>query len=276
MIPNNYVFLLTKLGADCAVHMAEELRDAARAIPTAMILSTVLNATLGWIMIITLCFNIGDLTSAISSPTGFAYIEVFYASTGSKAGATVMGVVVVIMNIFCNMSITTTASRQLFAFARDDGVPFSKWLAYVPKGWDIPLNSVLITYLITALLALINIGNAAAFNSIGSLSICAILGSYVCCIGLVAWRRLTNRPLLPSPFSLGLYGLPINMFSLAFLVLVFFWSFWPPVPVPLLTPSLMNWNIVMFTAVTVWSFVYFIWRGRKVYKGPVAYVRRLE
>ena len=38
------------------------------------------------------------------------------------------------------MTNMATASRQLFAFARDRGVPFHNWFAHVPAGWDIPLN----------------------------------------------------------------------------------------------------------------------------------------
>lgn len=33
-----------------------------------------------------------------------------------------------------------TASRQLFAFARDKGIPFHGWFQKVPQGWDIPFN----------------------------------------------------------------------------------------------------------------------------------------
>lgn len=45
--------------------------------------------------------------------------------------------------------------------------------------------------------------------------------SYSICIGCFVWRRISNKPLLPSRFNLGKWGLPINLFSLAFLAVVF-------------------------------------------------------
>lgn len=82
-------------------------------------------------MLITFCMVLGSLDDAIATPTKQAYLYVFYNVTGSVAGASVMGALVITMAIFCNLSITATSSRQLFAFARDQGVPFSATFAYV-------------------------------------------------------------------------------------------------------------------------------------------------
>ena len=123
--------VLPLLGADAAVHMSEELRDASKTLPQSMIWTTVFNGLLGWIMIITFCFTLGDVTAAIQTPTGYAFIEVFFNATQSYAGTNAMSALVIFMAIFCNLSIVATASRQLFAFARDKGTPFQSWLRYV-------------------------------------------------------------------------------------------------------------------------------------------------
>lgn len=123
--------ILPLLGADAAVHMSEELRDASKILPRSMIWTTVFNGLLGFVMIITFCFCLGDLETAIQTPTGYAFIQVFYGATQSHAGATVMSALIIVMATFCNLSIVATASRQLFAFARDQGVPFAEWLAFV-------------------------------------------------------------------------------------------------------------------------------------------------
>ena len=123
--------MIPLLGADAAVHMSEELRDASRNLPRSMIWTTVINGALGLIMLITFCFTLGNIDAAIDTTTGYAFIEVFYNATGSKAGTTVMSSLIIFMQMFCNLSIVATSSRQLFAFARDQGVPFAKWVAYV-------------------------------------------------------------------------------------------------------------------------------------------------
>lgn len=67
--------LLPLTGADAAVHMAEEVQDASRSIPRAMIWSTVANATMAWIMIITFCFSAAtmDLEELLATPTGYPF-----------------------------------------------------------------------------------------------------------------------------------------------------------------------------------------------------------
>lgn len=74
---------------------------------------------------------------------------------------------------------------------------------------------------ISCLLSLINVGSTVAFNSLVSLTNGVLMVSYSICIGCFVWRRISNKPLLPSRFNLGKWGLPINLFSLAFLAVVF-------------------------------------------------------
>lgn len=128
------------LGADAAVHMAEELKDASKTLPRVMIATTIANGILGFVMLVTFCYTLGDLESDLSTPTGFPFIQVFYNATHSKGGATAMSCILVLSAAANAMTNMATASRQLFAFARDEGVPFSGWLQKVPEGWSIPLN----------------------------------------------------------------------------------------------------------------------------------------
>jgi choline transport protein len=111
-----------------------------------------------------------------------------------------------------------------------------------------------------------------AFNSIASLSLVAILASYICSISCIALKRWRNEQLLPRRFDLGKFGLPLNIASLVFLVFTFVWSFFPDEPNP--TPAFMNWSILMFGAVCIISLVYYYFKGRYVYDGPVEYVRK--
>lgn len=261
------------LGADAAVHMSEELQDAARAVPRSMMWTTVFNGLLGWIMIITYCFCLGSL-DVLESPLGTPYIQVFYNSTQSIGGATAMAVIIIVMIIFCNLTMIATASRQLFAFARDDAIPFNNWFSYVKPGWDVPFNSIMTTFITTSLLSLIGIGSPVALNSILSLTTVAILTSYICSIGCIIWRRWTDQPLLPSKFDLGKWGLPINLLSEAFLVFFLVVSLFPPVPNP--APEEMNWSIVIYAATIVFSLIYYLFYGRYTYAGPVEYTRKLE
>ncbi|KAK5207732.1 hypothetical protein LTR99_010850 [Exophiala xenobiotica] len=267
--------MIPLLGADGAVHMSEELRDASRVLPQSMIATTVFNGAMGWIILITFSFVLGNLDDVISSPTGQPYIAVFYTATESYAGASVLSALVIFMAIFCNLSITATASRQLWSFARDQGMPLSSWFAYVRPGWDVPMNSIVVSWVVSCLLSLINIGSTIALNNITSLSLVAILSSYIASTGLVFWRRLCHLPLLPAKFTFSRsVGLFLNGFSMVFLIFAFIFAFFPGSPNP--TVQAMNWTSLIYGAVVVFAIVDYYVRARHVYDGPVEYVRKLD
>lgn len=127
---------------------------------------------------------------------------------------------------------------------------------------------------VVILLSLINIGSSVAFNQILSLGTGAMLTSYMISIGCVTLKRIRGEPLLPSKFNLGKFGLPINIISMFVLVFLYIMSFFPPQPNP--TPATMNWAILAYGVVILWSVVYYFAWGRKNYVGPVEYVRKGE
>lgn len=264
--------IFSLLGSDAATHMSEELRDAAHTLPRAMVWTAISNSTLGFLMLITFCFCLGDVESIISSPTGFPHIQVLYNATQSTAGATVLSCITVVMAIFGCVNNVATCSRQLFAFARDNGIPFGAFLSRVQPGWDIPLNSVIVSFAIAILLSLINIGSSVAFNSIASLGTCALLSSYIISISCMFIKRWRNEPLLPSKFNLGRAGIWVNGISVIYLCFAFVFAFFPNFPHP--TVDLMNWNILIYGVVVIFSLIYFVVKGKNQYVGPVEYINK--
>lgn len=82
-------------------------------------------------MLVTFCMFPGEMEEALATPTGLPVILIFYNVTGSKASTTGMMSVLVIMATFGCVTDVATSSRQVWAFARDKGLPFSEWLARV-------------------------------------------------------------------------------------------------------------------------------------------------
>ena len=112
-----------------------------------------------------------------------------YNTTRSTVGATVLASITVVMAIFGGVNNIVTSSRQLSAFARNHGVPFGSFLSRVQPGRDIPLNSVIVSFGVSILLSLINIGSTAAFNSIASLGTYALLSSYIISISCIFLKQ---------------------------------------------------------------------------------------
>ncbi|KAK4964239.1 hypothetical protein LTR28_003917 [Elasticomyces elasticus] len=264
--------VISLIGFDCAVHMSEEVKDASATLPKAMMWSFGFNATLGFLMAVTLCFTLGNVTDISASATGYPFIQIFYNVTGSYAGASVMTVILVLTLTASCIAEIATASRQLWSFARDRGVPFSSTIARVTPGWNIPLNAVFVSLLVTVVLSLINIGSTAALNAIISLTSVSLLTSYMIVIGCVLLKRIRGQPLPARRWSLGRFGGVVNAAALCFLLPIYVFAFFPAaLPV---VPATMNWGIVMYAGVIGFATVYYFAWGRRQYVPPVALVKR--
>lgn len=219
-------------------------------------------------MLIAILYCIGDISAALSTPTGFPFIEIFSSATSSTTSGTILSALVVLMFCFATLGIVATASRQLWAFARDNAVPNARVVSYVHPRMKVPTVAIGVTCCVTSLLSLINIGSPSVFNAIVSLTVAGFFGSYLLPFSLFLYTRLKYPGrLTPGPWSLGRWGPAINVVAILWSVLIMFWSFWPTsVPV---TPKTMNWSCVLWSAVVVFAVVFWWLHGRKVYKGPV-------
>lgn len=263
------------IGPDAGAHMSEELKDAGIVLPRAMMWATFFNGILGIVMMISFCFCITDVATIVDSDSNTPVIDVLYTVTGSKAGTIIMGCLLLILNYFASVTTVASASRQCWAFARDKGFPFSRWIEFVRPGWDIPLNAILTVLAISLVLSAIQFGSDVALNAILSVSNAALVFSYLCSIGCVRLKRLRGQPLLPRRWSLGKWGGPINDLALAFLAVSLVFSFFPLSPISV-DPALadFNWAILIFGAVLVLSGVYYALFARKSYVAPVDLVKQ--
>ncbi|KAL8786268.1 MAG: hypothetical protein Q9213_002863 [Squamulea squamosa] len=259
--------LSSMMGFDCAVHMSEEVKNASQTLPKAILWGAGLNAILGYLCVFTLCFTMTDIPRLLDSATGFPFLQLFSDATGSNAGTAVMAAIVIVTLIMAVVSEVATASRQIWAFSRDDGLPFSKFLRRVRPGWNIPLNALWISFAFGIIIALINLGSSVALNAIVSLTISALLSSYILSIGCILSKRLRGEALPLSRFSLGKYGMATNIIALMFLIPFFIFCFFPTArPVDRET---MNWNIAMFGGITIFATVWYLLGGKEIYRPPV-------
>jgi amino acid transporter len=234
-------------------------------------LGFVVNALLGFFVLMTVIFTLGDIETILATPTGYPFLQIFYNTTKSLTGTNIMAAIIIINLTASSIAVLATASRQLWAFARNKGLPFSSMLAPAILPHQLPLNALFVSLVITILLSLINIGSSAALNAIYSLNAGSLLTSYMITISCMLFRRLQGHKLPPSRWSLGRWGLPINIGAICYLLPVYVFSFFPGVVNP--TPVTMNWGIVMYSGVVIFSTLYYIFRGRFHYQPPKEQVR---
>ncbi|KAL5337416.1 amino acid/polyamine transporter I [Aspergillus crustosus] len=271
-------------GGDAAVHMSEEIENAEVIVPRAILLSVLINGLLGFAMLLALLFCLGDIETALATPTGYPFMEVFRSGTGSVGGAAAMSAIVITVCICSTTGMLAATSRQFWAFARDRGVPGWRIWTKVSPTTAIPTYAVLLTTTVAALLALIPIGSAVAFNQLCAMSISGLYLSYILVAGLLLWRRLQGSihltadadetvntigsKLVWGPFRVpGIFGVVVNIFAIIYALIAVFFSFWPSfTPV---TVETMNFSIVGTVSVIMLSVVYYFVRARHVYTGPI-------
>lgn len=144
--------------------MSEEIKDAGKTVPRAMLGSYFLNGALGLVFLISYMFMMTDVATALDDPTGYPHIWVFSQAV-SAGGVVALNVIPTVLIFAGTLSFNLSTSRQTWAFARDRGLPFSDWIGRVDQRLQVPVNSVTLTCAITIALSLINIGSNVAFNA---------------------------------------------------------------------------------------------------------------
>lgn len=135
---------------------------------------------------------------------------------------------------------------------------------------NVPDNAVYLTSIAAGALCLINLGSTLGFNIIVSLTLLALLSTYMLSIGCVLRKRFLGEPLPHARWSLGRWGMPINV--IAFLYSGFaivFCCFPSQVPV---TTDTANWAPAVWAGVLAASWVIYVVHGSRAYTPPVVFV----
>lgn len=155
---------------DAPSHMTEEMKSASKEAPKAIVLAVILGAVTGFAFLLTLCFCIGDITATAESSTGVPVIQIIYDSTGNKAATCILSSMICVIVIVAGNNILAEGSRCVYAFARDNGLPFSKLFSRVESKSQVPVNAVLLTLAVQLALDAIEFGTTTGFETVISIS----------------------------------------------------------------------------------------------------------
>ena len=109
----------------------EEVTDSAVVVPRSMVIALIISGIFTLAFSIAILFGIGDITLALKSPTKYPIIHIFFTATGSEGATTAMVCALVSALVFSTIGLLACASRLAWAFARDQGFPFSNYFAHV-------------------------------------------------------------------------------------------------------------------------------------------------
>lgn len=155
-------------------------------------------------MVILFCLT--DPATIMATSSGMPIVELVFQSTGSRAAACVIGIMLALCFINGTNACTTSVSRLMFAMARDKGIVFHHYFAHIDPQLNVPVRTIIFSFVFNALFGLLYLGPTIAFNAfIASCTIFLNL-SYALpiIILLIRGRQVLDRHQTPdTPFKLG-------------------------------------------------------------------------
>ncbi|KAA8907841.1 amino acid permease [Sphaerosporella brunnea] len=257
---------LSLVGYDAPSHLAEEIPNPSKNVPRTMVGSVIIGTFSGFLFCIALLFAIQDIDKVLTAPEG-PVLHILSVATGSRGAA----VALIIFPLFClvlgTTAIMTTASRLVWAFARDGGLPLSPWLSQVQRRLGVPLNALISTLGVVVLYGLLFFAGQAALNALVGASVVSSLLSYAF---PVAVNMAGGRKRLPKDRPFRMYELVawvVNAIGVGFTLLTTVLFCLPPAG-PAVGRQTFNYTVVAFGLVLVVALGDYLLDGKRRYKGP--------
>jgi choline transport protein len=109
----------------------EEVINAPVNIPRAMVFGVILGGFMSFGLVITVLFAMHDAESTLNTNLNFPFIQVVYDVTKSKSVTTGLITLLILTALCAGFGNLASVSRLVWAFARDGGLPFSRFFALV-------------------------------------------------------------------------------------------------------------------------------------------------
>lgn len=264
-----YLFLLCLLlpvytitGYDASAHTSEETVKAAHSVPRSIVSSVLWASVIGWVMVCAITLAIPDLGVAASQGWSMFFLTMdAILPAGLK---NVLYLAILISQLLCGLATVTSASRMLFAFSRDGGIPgASEALAKVSPKYRTPVTAIWTAAILEILYVF-----AAQFVSVGGTNLYTIVVNSTLVFlflsfaipltcGMFAYGTAKWEKPGPWAMSAGLYKL-ISFLSIVGMVIIFYIAIQPP-------NDKVLWIVLGFIAVAL--VIWFAFENRR-FAGP--------
>jgi len=208
----------TLTGFDASAHVTEETVDPGRKAPWGIFFAVVLSLFSGLFMLMAVTLSIPDLNE-FTLKGDSAFLDIFRFNLGDGFGSVVVGLCAGAMWL-CGLAGMTSASRMVYAFARDKGLPLSHLLAKVDEKHKTPAPAIWALATFALILAFsINI-----YSAVVSIATIALYISYGLPIATRLWVRLNRKHEKIGPWNLGRFSTLNSILAVlwvAFITVVF-------------------------------------------------------
>ncbi|HEY8263583.1 MAG TPA: amino acid permease [Methyloceanibacter sp.] len=143
-----YLFALSLLlpiytitGYDASAHTSEETYRAAQSVPRGIVDSVLWSALFGWAMVCAIVIAIPDL--AEGAKQGWSVFFNTMAAIMPNWLVQLLYLFIFIAQFLCGLATVTSASRMIYAFSRDGGLPLiSEWVSKVSPKFRTPVAAI--------------------------------------------------------------------------------------------------------------------------------------
>lgn len=243
----------TFTGYDASAHMSEETHDAFRMAAKGIINTIVVSAIAGYLLIMAVTFAIPDLDAALDPAQNSGY-PVIYILENSLNGfwSGLLLIIAAVAQLFCGYASVTSASRMLFAFARDGAVPGSRYWARL-SARKVPVHAVLFISFFAFLLLIPSmlVPAANAPTAYAAATSIATIGLYIAYGIPILLRQRHGSRFRTGPWRLGAWYRPVGLVALGWIALISFLFILPTDARGYPWHSEFTWNTVNYAPIAL-------------------------
>jgi urea carboxylase system permease len=248
------------VGFDSAGELSEETHNPKRTAPRTIIRALIVSGVGGGLLIVTAIMAAPSLTDGKLATLGLPWV---LTQALGPIGGRILLVDVAIAVCVCTLAVQTSGSRMVFSMAREKALPFHQVLSKVSPRTGTPIATSIVVGVGAALVLLVNIGESALFTALASLCIGLLYLAYLGVTVPLLVKRIrdaragisdhgldeTGKPL----FSLGRWGIPINVVAVLYQVVFVINLMWPRPEIYDLTGHTwwLQWSALLFLGVTL-------------------------
>ncbi|KAJ6443745.1 choline transport protein [Purpureocillium lavendulum] len=261
---------LSLIAFDVVLHMTEEMPNPSRDGPRAMIYAILVGGATGSVFIIVILFCLSNPDAVLTSTTGMPIIEMVLQATKSRAAATILSLMLSVCFVNGSNASITSASRLLFAMARDRGIVFHRFFSHIQHRLNVPVRTILLCYVFNVCFGLLYLGPTVAFSAyVASCTIFLDVSyAFPIVVLLIRGRGVLDdhRDALRSDFKMGKkLGLVVNIIAVVYLMVTsVFFCF--PIALPV-SGNNMNYVSVVLGIFAILVALYWWGYGRS-FRGP--------
>lgn len=213
------------VGFDSAGELSEETKDPRRTAPRAILKALTASGVLGGLLLLAAILAAPSLTNGDLASGGLPYV--LTSSLGDTVGKIFLADVTIAVCV-CTLAIQTAATRMMFSMSRDRVLPGHGSLARVSPVTGTPILPAVVVGVLAAAILVVNVGEASLFTALTSVCIVMLYGAYLMVTGPMLVRRLRGQwTPEPGQFSLGRWGVVVNVLAVSYGALQMINLAWP-------------------------------------------------